>query len=266
MRVQAVFAVAVVTLGASADYAWAGGIDLVPHHATYSMDLATSESGSGIVGAHGTMSYDFSDTCDGWVVENRIAVTYDYTEGGEAVTTTDFVTWESKDGLKYRFRLRNTRDGQVTDEIEGTAQLRGKGKGGVAHYTRPEEMTMPLPKGTLFPTEHTQHLIGAARSGRKNLARSVFDGSDTQGAFDVNAFIGMPRPVQVSNTFPALNSPSWPVRLAFYTPQSNEPDPEFYMWVDYHDNGIASSIVQSFKGFSLSGQLQSLDILPKHGC
>lgn len=265
MRVQAeVVIAAVLCFGASA--ASAGGVDLIPHHANYSMDLSTTQSGSGIVGAHGTMSYDFADSCDGWVVENRIAVTYAYTEGGEAETTTDFVTWESKDGLKYRFRLRNTRDGQVTDEVEGTAELRGKGRGGVAHYTRPEEINIPLPKGTVFPTDHTKHLISAARKGDKSLGRVVFDGSDTQGAFDVNALIGLSRPQPVADTFPMLNTPSWPIRLAFFSPKSDEPEPEFEMAVDYHDNGVASSIVQSFKGFSLAGHLQSLDILARHGC
>lgn len=264
--------VALLCCDAGAGRAWAGGVDLIAHHANYSMELASTQSGSGIVGARGTMSYNFADSCDGWVVENRIAVNYSYTEGGQADTTTDFVTWESKDGLKYRFRLRNTRDGQVTDEIEGTAELQGKGKGGVAHYTRPESLSIPLPKGTLFPTEHTMVLINAARKGEKSLSRVVFDGSDTQGAFDVNALIGLPRSQNVSQTpaepplSPLLTTQTWPIRLAFFTRKSEEPEPEFEMAVDYHDNGVASSIVQSFKGFSLLGRLQSLEMLPKRGC
>ena len=96
---------------------------LAPHRAVYEMTLASTQPGSGIVGAGGSMTYEFADVCDGWTVENRIAINYTYTEGGQAATTTDFLTWESKDGLKYRFRLRNMRDGAVTVEMEGVASL-----------------------------------------------------------------------------------------------------------------------------------------------
>jgi len=245
---------------------YAATVDLVPHRAVYSMDLSSTQSGSGIVGAHGTMSYEFSDACDGWVVENRLAIHYAYVEGGEVDTTTDFVTWESKDGLKYRFRLRNTRDGQVTDEIEGDASLRGRGQGGNARYTRPTEMTKSLPKGTLFPTIHTRELVSEAEKGGHLVHRVVFDGSDTQGAFDVNALIGLPKAIPASVSFPQLGTPSWPVRLAFFPLQGDEAEPDFEMSIDYHANGIAQSVTQGFKGFSLAGHLESLESVKRQSC
>lgn len=257
--------IAGMILGTFAVPAWAGNIDLMPHRATYSMDLASSESGSGIVGAHGTMSYEFTDACDGWVVENRIAIRYNYVEGGEVDTTTDFVTWESKDGLKYRFRLRSTRDGQVTDEIEGDASLRGKGLDGNARYTRPEVVTKPLPKGTLFPTFHTRELVATAEKGEHVLHRVVFDGSDTQGAFDVNALIGKGRKDPAA-PFPQLGTDSWPIRMAFFPLDGEDAEPDFEMSVNYHDNGIAQSVVQGFKGFSLKGHLDNLEAMPKQNC
>jgi hypothetical protein len=244
----------------------ASGVELAPHRALYTMDLATTQSGSGIVGAHGTMSYEFADSCDGWVVENRMNIRYTYLEGGDVDTTTDFVTWESKDGLTYRFRLRNTRDGQVTDEIEGDAVLRGKGQGGNAHYTRPEEITKPLPKGTLFPTIHTKELVAEAQKGNRVLHRVVFDGSDTQGPFDVNAIIGNLKPVSQNAPFPQLNNVSWPIRMAFFPMESLEAEPDFEMSIDYHINGIAQSMMQGFKGFSLSGHLDSLEPVKAQGC
>lgn len=246
--------------------AWAGAIELVPHRAVYTMGLATMRSGSGLAGASGTMTYEFDDSCDGWVVENRIAIAYTYTEGGQALSTTDFLTWESKDGLKYRFRMRNTRDGQVTEEVEGTAELKGRGQGGVARFLRPEPVTVPLPKGTMFPTDHTAHLLDAAKGGGKTFWKVVFDGSGTEGPFEVSALIGKAQPAPATAPHPLVASPSWPMRMAFFPVASRESAPEFEMALDYHPNGIAQEIRQSFKNFSLKGRLESIEALPKRGC
>ncbi len=258
--------VAASMMGAAAAFAAPPVLAMAPHQATYRMSLASTQSGSGIVGANGTMSYKFADACDGWTVENRIAVTYAYSEGGQAQTSTDFVTWESKDGLRYRFRVRNSRDGQVTDEIEGTAELRGKGQGGVARFTRPEAMTVALPKGTLFPTEHTVRLMDAARAGRRSLLRVVFDGSDTEGPYDVNALIGPPSPQESNPASPLLEARAWPMSLAFFPVASADPAPDFEMRLNYHANGVAEDVVQSFKNFSLMGRLETIEALPRRGC
>ncbi len=257
--------VVVAFMGASA--AVAGPAELVPHRAVYSMGLASMKSGAGIAGATGTMSYDFDDTCDGWVVENRIAITYAYTEGGQVLSTTDFITWESKDGLHYKFRMRNTRDGQVTEDVEGSADLKGKGQGGIARYDRPEPMTIPLPKGTLFPTEHTLRLLETAQAGKRSLLRVVFDGSDTDGPYQVNALIG-PQPKKNSTFLDSalLADPAWAMRLAFFPLEGQDPLPNYEMAVSYHPNGVSQDILQSFKNFTLKGTLKSIEPLPRKRC
>ncbi|MCR6630784.1 MAG: cell envelope integrity EipB family protein [Magnetospirillum sp.] len=263
-------AVASVVLGASAGLgatAAAGPADLAPHRAIYAMGLSTIKPGAGIAAASGTMSYEFDDSCDGWVVENRIAITYAYTEGGQVLSTTDFITWESKDGLHYKFRMRNTRDGQVTEDVEGAADLKGKGQGGVARFTRPEPISIPLPKGTLFPTEHTLRLLDTARSGGRSFWRVVFDGSGTEGPYEVNALIGSPsQSFAAAGASPLLASQAWPMRLAFFPVSSPDPLPNFEMALTYHPNGVSQQIVQSFKNFSLTGNLQSVEPLPSKRC
>lgn len=265
--IRRLWAAGVAALVLSTVTAQAGPADLVPHRAIYAMGLSTIKPGAGIAAATGTMSYEFDDSCDGWVVENRIAITYAYTEGGQVLSTTDFITWESKDGLHYKFRMRNTRDGQVTEDVEGAADLKGKGLGGTAKFERPEVISMPLPKGTLFPTEHTKRLLEAAESGGHSFWRVVFDGSGTEGPYEVNALIGSP-----SQNFPSkapdplLASPAWPMRLAFFPVASKDPLPNFEMALTYHPNGVSQEIVQSFKNFSLKGRLQTIEALPRKRC
>ena len=247
--------------------ALAGPADLAPHRATYHMSLSSARSGSGMANAGGTWSYAFRDTCNAWVTEFRLALTYSYSEGGQADTVTDFLGWESKDGLRYHFRVRQSRNGEITDEVEGTARLAGPGQGGVARFTRPESHQVRLPKGTLFPTAHTLRLLALAQTGQQALARPLFDGQGDEGPFETSARIGRvittPPEGQAS---PLLATPAWPMRMAFFPTSSKDPLPEFEMALVYHANGVARDIEQIFRTFSLHGRLESLEPLPRPTC
>jgi hypothetical protein len=240
--------------------------DLASHRATYKMSLSTARSGSGMANASGMWTYQFSDVCDAWVTEFRLAVTYVYSEGGQVESTTDFLGWESKDGLVYRFRVRQARDGQVTDEIEGTARLTGVGQGGTVRYTRPDGYTLRLPKGTLFPTAHTIRLLDVAHRGGQVLARPLFDGQGEEGPFDTSARIGRPMAQSLAMVSPLLDSPLWPMRMAFFPAGSPDPLPEFEVALTYHANGVAEDIEQIFKTFSLRGKLDTIQTLPRPHC
>ena len=261
-----------LTLGAAVD-AWAGGSTLVSHRAVYEMTLNSTKLGSGVTGASGKMIYRFADACDGWTVENRTILTFSYNDGAPADTTWDFVTWESKDGLRYRFRVHSTRNGVVSEEIDGTAALEGVGKGGAVKFSLPEPRTIRLPRGTLFPTEHTVRLLDAAAKGGHMLSRSIFDGTGTEGFFDVSALIGKMLPAHPKNddVKPGINAgllsgPSWPMQLAFFPQDSMDPTPDYEISLHYYQNGIADEILQSFGTFSLKGTLLNLELLPRPDC
>jgi hypothetical protein len=269
MKLVALAAVGLLMAGQT--MAAGAGSELAPHRAIYRMNLASTKSGSGVTAASGAMSYKFGDSCDGWIVENKTALTFAYSDGAPVTTTWDFVTWESKDGLHYRFRVRSTRDGTVSEEIDGVADLDGKGKGGIAKFTLPENSTLALPKGTLFPTEHTIRLIEMALKGEHLVERTLFDGTGTDQIFSVNAVIGKSR----AGAQPAaktgvngglLSMQSWPMQMAFFPGDSNEPDPDYEVAVRYYQNGVADEVLQSFGNFSLRGTLESLESLPKPDC
>ncbi|SEH54380.1 cell envelope integrity EipB family protein [Magnetospirillum fulvum] len=244
--------------------------ELESHRATYRMGLSTARSGSGMANAGGIWTYQFNNTCDGWLTEFRLAITYSYSEGGQVETATDFLGWESKDGLRYRFRVRQVRDGQIVEEIEGTAKLNGRGQGGIARFTRPEPHVVRLPKGTLFPTAHTLNLLALAERGGMSLTRPLFDGQGNEGPFETSARIGRvvaaPAAQPATLSSPLLNSPAWPMRMAFFPAGSTDPLPEFEMSLTYHANGVAQDIEQIFRTFSLRGQLESIEPLPRPHC
>src|SRR5438045_3700432 len=79
----------------------AHAVDVTPHRATYDMSLAKSQASSGIAGAQGQMIFEWSDSCDGWVVQQHYDLHMSYEESGDVNISIAFVTWESKDGLHY---------------------------------------------------------------------------------------------------------------------------------------------------------------------
>jgi outer membrane protein OmpA-like peptidoglycan-associated protein len=76
-----------------------------------------------VLGANGAMSYEWGETCGGWTVEQRFRLRLEYADQDAAEITSNLVTWESKDGTRYRFNERRLRNGDVDEEIRGEAHL-----------------------------------------------------------------------------------------------------------------------------------------------
>lgn len=265
-RVAAVAVLAVLAPLSEAALAADRAPKLVPHEAVYAIALA--RAGGGVLGASGRMNYRFADTCAGWTVETRNDLVLTDDRGSQVKTTWEFLSWEAKDGLSYRFRVHTTRDGEATEALEGSARLDGSGQAGEATFTAPEPKTFPMPAGTLFPTEHTEFLLRHAANGDRLVMRPVFDGSVLAPPFAVNAVIGAklaPAPGELPS--PLVSSrPSWPMHLAFFRSDSNDPLPYHEVAVRYHDNGVAERVVQDYGNFSLSIHLESISPLPPPDC
>src|SRR5579872_2928040 len=206
-----------------------GGVQIAAHRALYAMTLAHSKTDSGVTGAQGQMAYQWGETCDGWTVEQRYKLTLSYAESADVVIVSNFVTWESKDGLRYRFNQKETRNGTVDEEIRGEAQLDGPGKGGTITFEKPDAKTMKLPPGALFPSAHTILLLEKARAGESFLSRQVFDGATVDGAVLVTAAIGAKVPADPKDpmTNPILQHAGWRVRLAFFPADVTQEKPDY---------------------------------------
>src|SRR3546814_2910724 len=110
--------------------------DLVtPHKAIYNMALRSGGSGD-IADVRGTMEFKWADSCDGWTVDQRSVMTFLYNTGDEVDLGWNLVSWESKDGLSYRFYVRKFQNGEMYEELRGDARLDGGGKTGIARYTQ----------------------------------------------------------------------------------------------------------------------------------
>lgn len=242
--------------------------EIAPHRALYTMSLGSSTAESGVVGATGAMDYEWGETCDGWTIEQRYRLKMRYAESRDVDVTSTFATWESKDGLRYRFNQKETRNGRQDQEIRGEAKLDGPGKGGVATFTKPQPQTMKLAPGVLFPSAHTILLIDKAKGGATFVTRHVFDGATEENAVQVSAVIATkltPEPVSAKPS-PLLERPGWYIRLAFFPVDAKAEEPDYELGMDLLDNGVSRDMVIDYGDYSIRAKLDDIEPLGKPAC
>ncbi|MGQ0676887.1 MAG: cell envelope integrity EipB family protein [Rhodospirillales bacterium] len=242
-------------------------IEVAPHRAVYQMTLASAKSGSGVVSASGALAFEWGDSCDGWTVEQRYKLTLVFAQPGEVEIVTNYATWESKDGLAYRFNVRKSRNGKPGDDVSGKARLDGPGGTGKAEFTLPEKMAKDLPAGTVFPTEHTLVLLKQALADKTVVRRVVFDGATADGAAEVNALIGRKLGVGQAGAEPHMDRPGWYMRMAYFNLEKKAGgEPDYEIGLELQDNGIARAIKLDYADFSIKGTLEKVELLPKPAC
>ncbi len=234
--------------------------ELAAHRALYTLALENARS-SDIAGVSGKMAYEVLDACDGWAVRQRLEMHIANRDGQDIQMISDYTTYETKDGLHLRFRMRQTTDTAVTSDVAGEANLDHAGGAGSVQYTTPKPDTKQLPEGTLFPMAHTSAIIAAAEAGKKFMAVPLFDGTSPDGAQDSSiAIVGWNPPK--ATKWPMLSAlSSGRVHVAFFdrTPGTQEPDYEVGM--RYWENGVADDLDMDFGDFVMKGTMT--DFVPQ---
>jgi hypothetical protein len=252
----------------------AGAVDIAPHRALYSLTLdSTKKANGGVSAASGAMYYEWGEACDGWTVEQRFRLRVVYAEEGAVTINSSLLTWESKDGLRYKFNEKRLRNGNVEDDIHGEAHLDDKDKGGVAQFDKPDQTKLTLLPGVLFPTAHTLVLIERAQAKDTFLARKVFDGAAVENAGQITAVIGPQlkpdaKPSKPLDN-PLLQRPSWRVSLAFFPADSNKGDtetPDYQLTMRLLDNGVSQDMTLDYGDYMLKARLDDIEALPKPSC
>lgn len=247
-------------------------IKIAPHRALYTMSLATAKNSSNITGVSGRMIFEWSDDCEGWAVQQHLQLRFAYAEGDESDVNSAVLSWEAKDGSRYNFNVRRITNGKETERYRGRATV--DGDGGLVKYAVPQDKTdKTLVEKTLYPSAHTKLILEKALEGEQFFTRRVFDGSDEDGESDVSAFISAPvdKPKQegMSETLlqsPLLQAKTWPVRLAFFKPDSETGESDYEMDLMLQENGVARSMRIDYGDFSVTGELSSIEPLPASGC
>jgi EipB-like len=262
-------AAAMIVMATAHGSALAVTIDLIPHRADYALSLLNARPQSGIEDVQGRMSFSWNDSCDGWTLEQRFHVRFDYGGDEDVDLSSYYASWEAKDGASYRFYARKLSNGEQSEEISGKASLRAEG-GGEAVYDKPAVKTLALPPGTVFPAAHTRRLLAGVGGRSPFLAMPIFDGSETDGLSIVTAVLGrQPLPSMALGRIKApelLASPAWRASLAFFPLPMQEEWPDYETSMALQENGIVRSIDVDYGDFRVRMILENLTPLPRAAC
>jgi hypothetical protein len=160
--------------------------DLQPHRAVYSVSML--EKGKPGMGPPGTYAFELKQTCDGYVINQRMRLEVEGSKGSVVSEQTSTMT-ESRDGRKLRFEHHSAANGKQTSLLRGDATLDDEGRG-QSLFSEPEGQSVALPKGTLFPNALTRATIQHAKAEDGGFDALFFYGEKLKPPQSVNLVIG----------------------------------------------------------------------------
>lgn len=251
-------------------------VAIVPHRAMYTMKLAGTRNGSRVSDISGRMLFSWADDCHAWNVEQKMQLRFFYSEGEVSDTISDLVSREAKDGSSFNFHTRHTEDGaEKTDIYRGYANLNMTSDGlgnGEAVYSGDNEKRITL-SNALFPAHHTMQLLQHARKGEKFFSVNVFDGADEKGFSEISSFISsaieakpMIEKASSGKEDKLTQVRAWPIRMAFFAPNSETGSPDYEMDMVLLDNGIIKSMTIDYGEYSMTADLVEVKALPPTKC
>lgn len=244
--------------------------ELKSHIANYAVTLAESASPSqDVIDVDGGMKMELREDCEGWTLEQTSdTIIYDNAGGAENIRW-GYTIWESNDGKTLRFSSFRKVEGELVENIRGVANWKPDGTGEVT-YVQPIAITMPLEPGTLFPIQYQKEVLRAAEAGDRLFVAKIFDGSTTEGAYEINTFIGgMHKAEQTLGGQDSIqaNIPYWPIKMAVYGKNSEAFGPDYETRQELFFNGVLRNYTIDYSpDFQIKGTVERIEFLPKQDC
>ena len=252
--------------------AWAA--PLTSHRAAYDISLADPTSPPSValqtpVAATGMIAYEFrGSACDGYTSSFRQMTEMERSEGSPIDMDVNASSFEAADGASMQFKI-DTRGIQDVAPVAGTA-TRGANDDVKVELTQPAARTIDFGRDIIFPTQHVEKLIEAARAGGGVVQAQVYDGSDTGAKiYATMAIVGKEatKPSEDAANVVALKDVRrWPVVVSYFNEASKDSAPEYVLSYDLYENGVSGSLKLDYGAFALEARLRKLEILPASVC
>jgi hypothetical protein len=271
------FAVCVAALVASSWAALAQTSPVLPlasHRAAYDISLvdssgSTPSSAQTPVAATGLIAYEFhGSVCQGYTSNFRQMTEMERSEGDPVSMQVNAMSFEEANWKSMHFQI-DSQGAQDTPPVVGTATRSADDDLRVV-LTKPKAQTLDFGHEVLFPTQHIEHLIEAAKHGGGAMQARVYDGSDTGAKiFATMSVIGKEatKPADDAQTASALSGiRRWPVVISYFNEAATDAPPEYTLSFDLYENGVSGSLKLDYGAFALNARLRKLEILPTTAC
>src|SRR5271168_2437053 len=249
-------------------------LPLASHRAAYDISLIDPSappptSAQTPISATGLIAYEFrGSACEGYTSNFRQMTEMERSEGDPLSMQVNAMSFEEAGGKSMRFQI-DSQGLQETQPVVGTA-TRGVDDDLRVQLTKPSAKTLDFGREVLFPTQHIERLIEAAKHGGGAIQARVYDGSDTGAKiFATLSVIGKEatKPDEDTQTASALSGiRRWPVVISYFNEASGDAPPEYTLSFDLYENGVSGSLKLDYGAFALRADLRKLEILPTTAC
>ena len=272
---RSAFCVAIILCAASPARAQTTPVlPLAAHRAAYDISLIDSSgpmpsSAQTPVSATGLIAYEFrGSACEGYTSNFRQLTEMERSEGDPVSMRVNAMSFEDGNGKSMRFQI-DSQGLQDTPPVVGAA-TRGPGDDMRVVLTKPSPKTLDFGHDVLFPTQHIERLIEAAKHGGGAIQARVYDGSDTGAKiFATLSVIGKEatKPDDDTETASALGGVRrWPVVISYFDEAKTDAPPDYTLSFDLYENGVSGSLKLDYGAFALRARLRKLEILPSAAC
>jgi EipB-like len=249
-------------------------LPLVSHRAAYELSLAepaspAPSSAQTPLAASGLIAYEFrGSACEGYTSNFRQMTQMERSEGEPLSMDVSAMSYEDPDGKSMRFQV-DSKGPQETPPIAGTA-TRGADDDMRVVLTKPARKALDFGHDVLFPTQHIETLIKAAKNGGGAIQARVYDGSDTGAKiYATMAVVGKEATKPSDDAEAAADLKGvrrWPVVVSYFDESSKDSSPEYTLSFDLYENGVSGSLKLDYGSFALRARLRKLEVLPTSAC
>jgi hypothetical protein len=233
------------------------------HRGIYALSLHDAASASGITDVGGEMYYEWSKTCTGWRVNQRVTMELAQSEGSAQTLTLLFSAFEASDGSLFDFTMLQAADGVTTERMSGRATVDDAGAG-IVRFDEPAGVRLVLPPLTLFPSRYAVLMLEQAQAGQTNFSALLFDGSSAETAYSVATFFGSQE--EALSLHSGRPEPLWPLHMGYFPHNKVTSEPDFEIGVRMFENGIAQAFLIDYGSFAVNSTLIDYEAIPEADC
>ena len=277
LRIAATLVLATLGPASAASVPLPEALKLAPHRAVYDLELGGTRGASSVAAVQGRLVFEFTgNACEGYTQNMRFVMNVSNRDGGSTLSDLRSTTWENLNGDKYRFQYNDFQNQEATDETTGDAVREGQGGTVAVSLAKPGSAKVSLSPGTLFPVQHTIHLLAAALRGDHMMQADLYDGSDKgQKAFFTNSVIGAMHPASAASELEPVKNverlaglKSWPVTIAYYEAGSDKAEglPAHEMSFLFYENGVIRKLGIDYGTLTVKGTLAEIEFLEPAKC
>jgi EipB-like len=270
------FGLSAIALVASLTAARADAVmPLAPHRAAYEITLSGTDdhsppSGQTPISATGLIAYEFrGSACEGYATNFRQVTQLQRNEGDPIASDVQSITYEDGAGRALKFDIEGRNSSNEDPPVSGSAAHADSGATTV-NLVKPAKTKLEIGADVLFPTQHIEHIIAAAKAGAATFNARVYDGSDTgKKVYLTLAVVGKAaaRPSEDSSVSDKLSAiRRWPVTISYFDEAAKDQPPEYVLTFDLYENGVSGTLKLNYGTFALDAKLAKIDWLPSSAC